>query len=750
MKLAIPISDFQHILSAQLEGVYSANDLVQEVVYDTRKIIRTSGVVFFALKGPQQNGHQYIRKAYELGIRYFVVEKVPHEKFSAAVFFKVADVLKALQELGTKRREQIEYPIVAIAGSIGKTTVKEWIHHLLAGQLHVVRSPKSYNSQLGVALSLLELPLDADLALVEAAVTKPGEMAALKAMIQPQFGVVTNYLLRGNEFKDKTSFAGEIQILMETCKRITDGENLQVARTEDFNKLIKHIPFKDPESIQNAKIAIACAQQFGEISQKNVESLPRLALRLETIEGIHQSILINDAYSLDLIAFEGSLSYLKTLAVDKKPMVCCYLKTAQETQRVAIETLIKAYDIKEYFIWNTIPEHLPEIDGRVVLIKGNDHHITENILENWRLKKHSTSVSYDLSALHHNFKCYQQILKPQTQLLVMVKAQAYGAGHGQWVAQLVRSGANYLGVAYADEGRELRNSGIQLPILVMNPEPNAFDICIDKGLEPAIYSLEHLDLFIRKLITRGIEAYPIHIKLDTGMHRLGIQQPEVSILIETLLAQPEVQIKSIYSHMACADEPFHPINAYQIELFEQMSQQIMSALPYPVLRHLLNSEGAANFPEAQYDMVRLGIGLFGTNHDPHFASQLRPVISWRSSISQIKTLEPGSCVGYGCTQKVQERQNIAIIPVGYADGFKRNLGEGKGGVFINGKFCPTIGRVCMDMIMVAIPDDVTLSDEVEIIGEKQSLLTFAAAAHTIPYEILTSISPRVQRTYLND
>lgn len=750
MKLAIPISDFQHILSAQLEGVSTSNDLIQEVVYDTRKIIRTSGVVFFALKGPQQNGHQYIRKAYDLGVRYFVVEKIPSEKYNAAVFFQVTDTLKALQELAIARRQQIKYPIVAIAGSLGKTTVKEWIHHLLAGQLHVVRSPKSYNSQLGVALSLLELPLEADLALIEAAATKPGEMAALKAMIQPHYGVVTNCLLRGNEFKDKTAFAAEIQTLMQTCSWTINGENLQVESEAGIHELIGHIPFKDPVSIQNAKIALACAQHFGDITQKNVASLPRLALRLETIEGINASVLINDAYTLDLLAFEGSLSYLKTLAVGKKPMVCCYLKPEQQAQRAAIESLIKAYGIEEYYFLEGLTQDLPQLNDHVVLIKGNDHLVTEKLLEHWRLKKHSTSVSYDLSALHHNLKRYQQILRPETQLLVMVKAQAYGAGHGQWVAQLVRSGANYLGVAYADEGRELRNQGIQTPILVMNAEPEAFDTCIDAQLEPAIYSLEHLDTFIRKLIARGREAYPIHIKLDTGMHRLGMQQNEIDILVETLLAQPEVQVKSIYSHMACADQPAHPMNAQQIALFEQLSQQIMSALPYPVLRHLLNSEGAAHFPAAQYDMVRLGIGLFGVNHDPQFASQLRPVISWRSSISQIKTLEAGACVGYGCTEVLQKKQNIAIIPVGYADGFFRSLSGGKGGVFINGQFCPTIGRVCMDMIMVKVADGVTMNDEVEIIGSYQTLTDFANAANTIPYEILTSISPRVQRTYTND
>jgi alanine racemase len=750
MKLALSSLEFQQILEATSVGDETQEFVVQELIYDTRKITRTTGVVFFALKGPKQNGHAFIQRAYELGIRLFVVEALPEKINTDATYFLVSDALTAIQQLAIYRRRQLHYPVLVIAGSIGKTTVKEWIHHLLAGQLHVVRSPKSYNSQLGVALSILELPLEADLALIEAAATKPGEMQKLQAMIQPNFGILTNYHLRGNEFKDLGQYRAELQELLHPCEWVLTGETLQTNQDPIFLELEQQIPFKDPASLQNAKIALAAALKFATITQKNIASLPRLALRLETFDGINGSVLINDAYTLDLLAFEGSLAYLKTLAAGKKTTVCCYLKPEQLAQKAAIQALIQAFEIDNFYIWEALPSHLPEIENQVVLLKGNDRSATQHLLEQWCLKKHSTSVKYDLAALKHNLQQYQQKLKPQTNLLVMVKAQAYGAGHGQWVSQLLRSGANYLGVAYADEGQELRNEGIKAPILVMNAEPEAFDTCINGQLEPAIYSLEQLDIFIRKLIARGIESYPIHIKLDTGMHRLGFDPHEVPVIIETLLAQPEVQVKSIYSHMACADEPSHPLNSQQIELFEVLSQQIMAALPYPILRHLLNSEGAAHFPEAQFDMVRIGIGLFGINHDPKFASQLRPVLSWRSSISQIKTLEPGACVGYGCSERVEAQQNIAIIPVGYADGFKRNLGEGKGGVYINGQFCPTIGRVCMDMIMVCVSTDVNLKDEVEIIGAHQTLNSLAAAADTIPYEILTSISPRVQRIYTND
>jgi alanine racemase len=749
MKLALQLTAFSKIIGANVLPIEQNDTLINEVIYDTRKIIRTEGVVFFALQGTKQNGSAFIDEAHQKGIRYFVTTEIPKQDYPNATFLIVDEPLLALQKLAADRRQHLKYPLLVVTGAIGKTTVKEWIHHLLAPNLQVVRSPKSYNSQLGVALSLLELPSTADLAIIEAAATQPGEMAALYQMLQPNYGVITNTFLRGSNFKDTNEFRTEIQQLFSSCQWVIDANQLTSAHP-NWVSLQAQIPFKDPASIQNAALALACALRFNACNEASVQSLPRLALRLETFDGKAGSTLINDAYTLDLISFEGSLAYLKSLAQAKDAMVCCYLKPDQAHKKSAIEALIQAYQIEQYFIWEKMPTELPSIENKVILIKGNDHLITEQLLDNWRLKKHSTTVSYDLAALQHNLLEYRKMLNPETKILVMVKAQAYGAGNGQWIQQLVQSGANYLGVAYADEGAELRKLGITHPILVMNAEPEAFQTCIEAELEPAIYSLEHLDAFIRKLISFGREAYPIHLKLDTGMHRLGFAEKEIPQLIETLIAQPEVAIKSIYSHMACADQPSNPFNLQQIARFEQMSKSIQETFAYPIFRHLLNSEGAAHFAAAQYDMVRLGIGLFGINHDPDFAKKLKPVLEWKSHISQIKTIAAGDCVGYGCTEKVEGELRIAIIPVGYADGFKRNLGEGKGGVFINGSFCPTIGRVCMDMIMVKISAQVQLNDEVEIIGRHQMLNVLANAAQTIPYEILTGIAPRVQRVYVNN
>jgi alanine racemase len=746
MKLKLSIAAFAEIIQAEILG---SNEpiFIREVAYDTRKIVRTEGVVFFGLKGAKQSGLAYIESAYDQGVRNFVVEEQPQKPHPEANYFIVKDALLALQKLAAFHRQNIKYPIVAITGSIGKTTVKEWIAHLLSEQLKVYRSPKSYNSQLGVALSLLALPLDGDLALIEAAITKPGEMERLQAMIAPDYCVITNKSngLR-NEFPDQDAYAAALELLAQNVKWVINGEQLNT--NTNFEELVGAIPFSDPIRMYNAKIALACALQFRVCTTEAVRLLPKLANRLETFEGIQGATLINDSYTLDLLAFEGSLAFLNSAAKGKPKLVCCILASNQAHMKDAILQILATHHIDQYFIWDALPAQLPDISNHVVLIKGNQQQLAEALLAKWKRKSHSTVVRYDLSALQHNLRVYQQTLAPATQILAMVKAQAYGAGLDQIAQQLVRSGVNYFGVAYADEGVLLRQAGIQLPILVMNAEPASFEVCVAHQLEPAIYSLEHLDIFIRTLIAQQIQAYPIHLKIDTGMHRLGFLPEQIERLIQTISAQPEVMIKSIYSHMACADDPQHPMNVKQIDIFNRVCAQFQQVLPYAFIRHLLNSEGAAHFPEAQYDMVRLGIGLFGVNHDPNFAAKLKPVLSWTSQISQLKYLQKGAEVGYGCTDVIQKDTQIAIIPVGYADGFKRNLSNGKGGVFIDGQFCPTVGRVCMDMIMVLAPN-VRPDAEVEIIGTQQTLADFARNAQTIPYEILTSISPRVQRTYTN-
>ena len=748
MKLQLSPSQFSDIINAKCIGALK-DGLIQEVVYDSRKITRTSGVVFFGLNGPKRSGKDFVATAYEKGIRFFVLDCAPTTLAADANYLIVDDVLFALQALAAFHRKQLKYPIVAIAGAIGKTTVKEWIYHLLADQLNVLRSPKSYNSQLGVAIALLELPIEGDLALIEAAATKPGEMERLHAMIAPTYAVLTtaNAGLR-HEFSSTLAYREALKQLTIGAEWIIDGDALHDFDTSNAAALFKKIPFADPVRMHNARVALACALRFGNCTPQAVATLPKLANRLETFEGLHGATLINDSYTLDLLAFEGSLAFLKSVSQDKATVVCCLLDEHQLHFKAELQRLLEADHCREYYIWTALPEQLPTIDNKVVLIKGNQQ-LTAALLSKWKRQTHSTVVRYDLSALEHNLKQYQQNLAPTTQILAMLKAQAYGAGMDQIAQQLIAGGVNYFGVAYADEGVLLREAGIKLPILVMNAEPASFETCILHQLEPAVYSLAHLDAFIRVLIAHDIQAYPIHLKFDTGMHRLGFLPQQMEQVLQTLSAQPEVLVKSIYSHMACADEPHHPMNAQQISIFKEICDYFESALPYAFIKHLLNSEGAAHFPEAQFDMVRLGIGLFGVNHDALFEAKLKPVITWTSQISQLKQLNKGDFVGYGSSQALAEDSQIAIIPVGYADGFKRNLSNGAGGVYIDGMYCPTIGRVCMDMIMVLAPN-ARPDAEVEIIGVQQPLNDFAAKAHTLPYEILTSISPRVQRSYTND
>lgn len=749
MKLNLTHAQLTDLLGAAHIGA-PTTALVQEVIYDSRKISRCEGVAFFGLNGPKRSGFEFVQTAYDKGIRIFVLDQQPAEVYPDATYYIVEEVLAALQQLAAFHRKRINYPILAIAGAIGKTTVKEWIYHLLAGQSKVQRSPKSYNSQLGVALSILQLPLEGDLALIEAAVSKPGEMEKLHAMIKPNFVVFTtrNAGFR-HEFGSDAAYRQALDRLTIGCEWVLDGDQPAELHTESAKALFENIPFKDPVRLHNAMLAIACALRFGPCTSKDVAELPKLANRLETFEGISGATLINDAYTLDLLAFEGSLAFLKSVAKGKASMVCCLLAENQAHLKEEIIGLLLANHIDNYFIWTTLPAVLPDISNQIVLIKGNQHLLAEAVLAKWKRKSHSTVVRYDLSALQHNLRHYQQSLAPTTQILAMVKAQAYGAGLDQIAKQLLAGGVNYFGVAYADEGVLLRQAGIDLPILVMNAEPAGFESCIQYKLEPAIYSPAQLDAFIRTLIAAQIQDYPIHLKFDTGMHRLGFLPEQTDYLLQTLQAQPEVCVKSVYSHMACADEPQHPMNEEQINSFKVICSKLESALPYAFLKHLLNSEGAAHFPQAQFDMVRLGIGLFGVNHDPQFELQLKPVISWASQISQLKHLKKGACVGYGCSEILEADSQIAVVPVGYADGFKRSLSNGLGGVYIDGNFCPTIGRVCMDMIMVLAPH-ARLDAEVEIIGTQQTLVAFAAKAQTIPYEILTSISPRVQRTYVND
>lgn len=743
-----------------------SNSTINAISFDTRKIVQSNGILFFALLGDFRNGHLFIQEAYLKGVRLFVVsEEVDVQKYPEASFILVENSLWALQKIAKAHRQKFSYPIVAITGSVGKTMVKEWAYHFLSSKLRVIRSPKSFNSQLGVALSLLELHENCDVALIEVGISKPNEMSCLRNIIRPTLGVFTSFGSAHQEnFESKESHLEEKLKLFSECpktfyhssihlnasqKSLINGNLISSDILENYKTIL---PFNDNVSIHNLEIAVQIANEFSispEIIQAKIISLPRLALRMETFEGINGNTIINDTYNLDFDALTQSLEYQYSVAENRQRVVVIGLDDDSPTKREELDKLISPFhpDKLIYVENNSFLEH---IENSIILIKGTRKADMQRVARQYRLKNHKTYLEIDLNAVRHNLSVFKNYLKPKTKILAMVKSNSYGSGTEKMAAFYEQQGINYLGVAYVDEGVELRKQGINIPILVMNAEEDGFEDCILFGLEPAIYALDQLDQFIKELIFSGKTDYPIHLKLNTGMTRLGFEISEVGQIIETIQAQPEVKIKSVYSHLADSDNLVSDeFTRLQIQRFETTCAQIQTRVNYSFDRHILNSEGVSRFPEAQYEMIRLGIGMYGYSANPSFKNKLQDSVFWYSSISQVKTISKGESVGYSRTFIAKNEMQVAIIPVGYADGFRRSLSNGKGSVFIQDKCCKVLGRVCMDMIMVDITGiDCRPGTHVEIIGKNQTMEQFADQMETIPYEVMTSFSRRVHRVYL--
>jgi len=742
------------------------NQLIHSFSYDTRKITQPENVVFVALKGDFRNGHLFIEDAYLKGIRSFIVsEEIDTEQFKEATFILVSDTLWALQEIAKHHRQKFNYPLIAITGSVGKTMVKEWIYHFLSSKFGVVRSPKSYNSQLGVALSLLELTEKCDAALIEVGISKADEMSRLQEIIQPTVGVFTAFGSAHKEnFTSKEEHLSEKLSLFSTCAKTFFHSSIELNEnqiraikgvvTEKYNRdeFKNELVLTDKVSIHNLEIALQVAKEFkidASIIRSKISTLPRLALRMETFEGINGNLIINDTYNLDFDALVQSLEYQLSVSENRKRVVIIGLDAASNYKQAEIEKAIAPFR-PEKVIFKHSNTTIENIENSVILLKGTRKADMQRITKQFRLKKHKTYLEIDLDAIRHNLSVFKSYLKPETKLLAMVKSNSYGSGTERMASFYEKQGIDYLGVAYVDEGVELRKQGIQLPILVMNSEEEAFEDCITYNLEPTIYSFSQLDEFIKEIILEGKSDYPIHIKLNTGMNRLGFELSEIGHLIETIHAQPEVKIKGIYSHLSDSDNlESTDFTLLQIQKFEKGCAEFSQNFQYTFDRHLLNSEAVSRFPEAQYEMTRLGIGMYGYSSNPEFKEKLREAVFWKSKISQIKNILPGESVGYGRSFIAEKELKIAIIPVGYADGFRRSLSNGKGTVSIKNHSCAVIGRVCMDMIMVDVTDiSVEEGESVEIVGTHQTMETLAKQSNTIPYEIMTSISKRVHRIYL--
>lgn len=753
---------------------------INSVSTDTRTMIDGSSVLFFAFNG-KRKGVTFVQQAYDLGCRNFVIpagEKIALPK--DALVYEVKDVLFSLHELAKTYRNQWKGKIIAIAGGVGKTTVKEWLYHVLQDSFNIVRSPKSYNSQLGVALSLLELGEKNNLAIIEAGISKEGEMARLEEIIRPDYGILTNMSERSRgmltkeiQWKEKTSLFKNAEWVIG---RKIDVENLRNGigweegkdvsyQLKEIHAVIKinqqsaEVPFNNKIGLENATHVLFAAEKLKANALKvlnRTKTLPQLALRMEFLEGKNKNTLINDSYNIDIEGLKQAVYYLHSLGKDKTKIAVIALSKDDFTLKNELEQIIKNASISTILFcqakgensllsFEKVEEILEKTENSVILFKGSHQSGLEQIVRQQSLKHHTTYLQIDRQAIRHNLSYYDKKLKRDTLLLVMVKAASYGSGSVEMARFLIQEGVHYLGVAYADEGIELRKAGIEVPILVMNAEQEAFDDIILNNLQPAIFSLEQLDEFTKALIGQGKMNYPIHIKIETGMKRLGFDAEKIDELISFVKAQPELKIESVYSHLADADSSDRTFTLQQIEKFKLESDKISDAFNYKIKRHICNTAGIENYPEAHFEMVRLGIGLFGVEDSKH----LQPVISFKTHVSSINDLKKGESVGYNRSYIAQNEERIAVLPVGYADGLRRMLGNGKGYVLINGKKATIVGNVCMDMCFVNVSTlNVKVGDEVELFGENILVSQWAKWLDTITYEVLTAISPRVKRVWI--
>lgn len=813
---------------------------INEILIDSRKLIHAGMTVFFAIKGAKLDGHNYIADLYQKGVRCFVVtEQVDTAPYADANFILVKDAVLALQKLAGYHRKKHKLPVIAITGSNGKTVVKEWLYQLLHEDYHIVRSPKSYNSQIGVPLSLWQINSEHDLGLFEAGISEAGEMDKLEKIIQPNIGIFTNIgeahnegflnirhktkeklklfvnadvLIYCNDYPDINQSISEINALSKGSDdtenkikvftwsmandadvRITsimqrNGHSL-ITCMHKLQEIDFELPFTDKASVENAIHCLCAMLYLGKDAatiKERMTHLTRIAMRLEMKDAINNCSIINDSYNSDLGSFKIAVDFLKQQNQQPRKTVILsdilqsgrgeielYAEVAAILQQNNIQRFIgigpslmrqrKLFEKNEAMqteCYESTDEFLKNLDSssfhnEVILLKGARKFRFEVIGKFLEKKAHETVLEINLNAVTNNLKAYQKLLKPSTKIMAMVKAFSYGSGSFEIANVLQFNRVDYLTVAYADEGIELRRNGITVPIMVMNPEQRSFEAMIHYNLEPEIYTLSLFDRFaeVLALLKNGSsEPYKIHIELETGMNRLGFTEEELPALIERIQLNHQVQIASVFSHLAASeDKDYDDFTKEQIKNFERMSAQLTSAFSYPIIRHILNSTGITRHTKSQFDMVRLGIGLYGLDGSGKLQDKLIPVSTLKTTISQIKHLKKGDSVGYGRVGKVSKNKTIATVGIGYADGLSRKLSNGKGSMLVNGALAPIIGNVCMDMAMLDITGiEAKEGDEVIVFGDNPRIETVAQAAETIAYEILTGISARVKRVYFQE
>jgi Alr-MurF fusion protein len=786
--------------------------LIGDLITDSRKANPVHHSLFFAISGANHDGHQFIPELYRLGCRQFILEQsVRLSDFPEGNFLKVDSSITALQQIVRARRNQYSIPVIGITGSNGKTIVKEWLNQLLSPDYAITKNPGSYNSQLGVPLSVWQMDEQHTLGIFEAGISKPGEMVALAEIIQPTIGIYTNLLTAHDEGflsrKQKAAEKAKLFVnseaviycrdhtLVDDAIKASGGKSVKlfcwgkvnadvvISPIQNFECAVSHKGssftikknFSDTASWENLNHCVTTMLYLGysaEIIQSRVEQLKSLPMRLEMKEGVNGSTIIDDSYSNDLSGLKIALDFLQSQRSKKTVVVLSDLLESglKDSEWIDQANLLlnqykvgKLIAVGSAFSQNTkrvsVPcsvfestedlfRHLEEIDitNATVLIKGARAFRLERIAQQLQKKVHGTVMEINLSAIAHNLNVYRSKLRPSTKIMAMVKAFGYGSGSHEVASLLQYHKVDYLGVAYADEGKVLRSNGIYLPIMVMNPTAESFQTLVDFKLEPSVYSLALLQALVDR--SKGVDTN-IHLKLDTGMHRLGFEENDLGNVVDILKSNPNVKVKSIYSHLAGSDEAAHDnFSKEQANKFECMSEAITRELSYPVLKHILNSSGISRLSQYQFDMVRLGIGLYGVDPGNEINNQLIQAVTLRATISQIKIIPPGETIGYGRHGKGEKPLTIATLSIGYADGFSRAFSQGVGKVLIQGKLAPVIGNVCMDMTMVDITGiPANEGDEAIIFGPGLSVTQIASWINTIPYEILTSTSDRVKRVF---
>lgn len=818
------LEQLAQIMDAQLSG-NTKQDFIEGVITDSRMVMQTKHAAFFALVGEHHDGHSFISELYARGVRVFVVSTAANfsDDFPEAAFLVVFNTLYALQQLATYHRKAFSVPVIGITGSNGKTIVKEWLSQMLDSNYHLVRSPKSYNSQLGVPLSVMQLNSSCNLAIFEAGISHPDEMQKLEPIVLPTIGVFTNIGMAHQEnFPDiETKAREKIKLFanVDTLIYSSDYETIDALAKElaakstvklfrwgrkgDVDVLLKFatvmqgkteftvaynnqsydisIPFADEAALENAMHCFCSMLVLGLSVDEIIPQLSKLqpvAMRLEQKEGVNGCTIINDSYNSDLGSLSIALDFLaqqrqhgqrvlilSDILQSGQPLDKLYADVANLVTVKGVDRVLGVgpeisqfadlfprssdfFITTEAFIrWYTRSEFV----NAAVLLKGSRPFRFERISALLEQKSHRTILEINFNALVNNLNYFRNKLKPDVQVMAMVKAFSYGAGSHEIANLLQFHRVDYLGVAFADEGIALREAGITLPIIVLNPTFENYDLMIEYNLEPEIYSLSSLQGIISAASKQGVQGYPIHLKLDTGMHRLGFLEADLDKLIGILEGNDSIWVQSIFSHLAGSDdENLDDFSQTQISKFEELAHRISEALDYKPLWHILNSAGIERFPHAQFDMVRLGIGLYGISSVAN--QKLQVVNSLKTYIAQIKHLPEGETVGYNRKGVLLRNSIIATIPVGYADGLSRLLSNGVGHVLVNGDLAPIVGNVSMDTCAIDITDipDVAEGTEVVVFGEKPSITDIAHKLNTIPYEVLTSVSRRVKRIYVQE